>query len=82
MKIQTINITDVTLDYGGNHNNRKLVDKNCITDSKVKEPTCCTVCDLRNISLKRLDVHMKRKHITIKNLMAIIESALGQDFVT
>ena len=35
MKIQTINITDVTLDYGGNHNNRKLVDKNCITDSKV-----------------------------------------------
>ena len=53
MKIQTINITDVTLDYGGNHNNIKLVDKNCITDSKVKEPTCCTVCDLRNISLKR-----------------------------
>ena len=82
MKIQTINITDITLDYGGNHNNRKLVDKNCITVSKVKEPTFCTFCDLKNISLKRLDVHMKRKHRTIKNLMAIIESALGQDFVT
>ena len=27
MTIQTINITDVKLDYGGNHNNRKLVDK-------------------------------------------------------
>ena len=23
MKIQTINITDVTLDYGGNHNYKK-----------------------------------------------------------
>ena len=44
-----------------------MVDKNLIISAKIATKFC-TICDFKSLSMKRLGVHMWRKHGTIEQL--------------